>query len=357
MRIRPHRLAAAVTLLAVASLLAGCASSGTIADLTRPKSDDIVGSLFDPATAQKLTPNGKRQPQSGGFIAGTQSLPSFDNAPLPKTVQARQQSSPYTTDGHAVTGKLFFFRHGDVDSGNYYVCSGTVVQSKNSSLVWTAGHCVHDGRGGTWHEDMLFVPAFDDTGGDSSIDPANLDGNAPLGVFPVRHAWTSQQWIDTGDEHGGDLTHDYGVLEVGRNNQGQTLDDAVAGAGPQAGTPVPIWFNAPTFDKLDIFGYPAAPPYDGMSQWGCQVSTVQLLNVTELGPTSREYRAGCDLTGGASGGGWFAQAPGQASGKLSLVSNTSVGSAHSQSKSWLAGPYLDSEAQQLFNTANASAAP
>jgi hypothetical protein len=108
---------------------------------------------------------------------------------------------------------------------------------------------------------------------------------------------------------------------------------------------------------VSIKGYPAAPPYDGMSQFGCQVDSVQLLNVTELGPDAKEYRAGCDLTGGASGGGWFARAPGQKTGEVSLITNTSVGSAHGATRSWLAGPYLDTEAQQLYQTANSFAAP
>ena len=344
-----------VTLLAAALLLAGCSSSGTVGDLRKaPKS--IVGSLLDPSQLKKLTPNGNRQAHDGGLgMSGT--LPSFDNAPLPPTITAHEVRAPYTTGGRGITGKLFFFRKGEENSGNYYVCSGTVVQSRNRSLVWTAGHCLHDGKGGDWHTDMVFVPAFANTSGDTNIDPANLDAFAPLGVFPIRHAWTSQQWIDTGDEHGGDLTHDYGVLEVGRNGDGLTLDDALASAGPAAGKPVPILFNAPTVTKLSIMGYPAATPFDGMTQWACQADTVQLLNVAELGPTAKEYRAGCDLTGGASGGGWFVRGPGQPAGEVSLVTNTSVGSAHSQSRSWLAGPYLDAEAKSLYDTANAAAMP
>ena len=344
-------------LLAALFALSGCSSSGTLGDLRHPPAsngDDIVGSILDPARSSKGGVTGTAH--DGGI--SQQSLPSFDNAPLPATVTANQIPGPYTSDDGAVTGKIFFYKKGQEDSGDYFVCSGTVVKSANRSLVWTAGHCVHDGKDGTWHSEMVFVPGFSNTSGDTNIDPADLSAYAPLGVFPATHAWTSTEWVKTGDDHGGDLAHDYGVLEVGRNDRGQTLDDAIEQAG--AGKAVPIWFNAAataaTSVAMSIKGYPAAPPFDGMSQFACAVGSVQLLTVSELGPTAKEYRAGCDLTGGASGGGWFARAPGQPAGEVSLVTNTSVGSAHTQ-RSWLAGPYLDGEAQALFQKADSSPAP
>jgi hypothetical protein len=43
---------------------------------------------------------------------------------------------------------------------------------------------------------------------------------------------------------------------------------------------------------------------------------------------------------------------------VSLVTNTSVGSAHNaHGGNWLAGPYLDASAKQLYTIANGSAAP
>ena len=190
-----------------------------------------------------LSPNapsatgGAHQGKDGG-LTGQQSLPSFDNAPLPPPVTARKVSGPYTTRSGAVTGKLFFYRQGDANSGNYYVCSGTVIKSQNASLVWTAGHCVHDGKGGTWHLDMVFVPAFDNADGDPNVDPGDLSAYAPLGTFPAVHVWTSPEWVKTGDEHGGDLAHDYAVIEVGRNADGQTLDYGGGVGGREAGPDV-----------------------------------------------------------------------------------------------------------------------
>lgn len=345
-------------LAAVLSLATSCARTGVIG---QPSSGDFgkdfVGSVLSP-TAPSAAAGGTHLGRDGGLTGG-QSLPSFDNAPLPSPVTPHELPGPYTTRTGAVTGKLFFYRQGDANSGNYYVCSGTVIKSQNASLVWTAGHCVHDGKGGTWHLNMVFVPAFDNADGDPNVDPGDLSAYAPLGTFPAVHVWTSPEWVKTGDEHGGDLAHDYAVIEVGRNADGQTLDSAVESTGAK---PVPLWFNAPTAQdktpQISIRGYPAAAPYNGMSQWGCTASTAQLLNVTELGPDAKEYRAGCDLTGGASGGGWFARAPGQTGNDVSLVTNTSVGSAHNaHGGNWLAGPYLDTSAKQLYTIANNSPTP
>jgi V8-like Glu-specific endopeptidase len=357
-RIKSRAVSALVAVTAVVSLATGCASSGIIGERSSGGEfgKDFVDAVLSPNAPAAA--GGAHQGKDGG-LTGQQPLPSFDNAPLPQPVAAHKLPGPYTAGTGAVTGKLFFYRQGDANSGNYYVCSGTVIKSQNASLVWTAGHCVHDGKGGTWHLDMVFVPAFDNPNGDPNVDPSDLSAYAPLGTFPAVHVWTSPEWVKTGDDHGGDLAHDYAVIEVGRNSEGQTLDKAVESAGAK---PVPMWFNAPTQQdktpQVSIRGYPAAQPFNGMAQWGCTTDSVQLLNVTELGPDAKEYRAGCDLTGGASGGGWFARAPGQAAGEVSLVTNTSVGSAHNaHGGNWLAGPYLDASAKQLYTIANGSAAP
>ena len=51
-------------------------------------------------------------------------------------------------------GKVFFTIPGQGD----YVCSGSVINAPNRSLVWTAGHCVYT-LGAGWHTNFVFVPA------------------------------------------------------------------------------------------------------------------------------------------------------------------------------------------------------
>src|SRR5437879_4021029 len=108
MRIRPRLSPAAAALAALAlALTAGCSSSGTLGDLRHPpKNDNIVGSLFNPSPLKKMPANGSRQAHDGG-LAGSQQLPSFDNAPLPRQVASEQIRPPYTARNGAVTGKLF----------------------------------------------------------------------------------------------------------------------------------------------------------------------------------------------------------------------------------------------------------
>src|SRR5258708_1483720 len=125
MRIRHGRAAASFTLTCAIALAAdGCASAGYIGDIGKAKGSGIVSSLFDPANSKPLAPNANRKAHDGG-LGTSQTLPSFDSSPLPRTIQAKQIAAPYTSNNEGVTGKLFFFRKGEEDSGNYYVCSGT----------------------------------------------------------------------------------------------------------------------------------------------------------------------------------------------------------------------------------------
>jgi V8-like Glu-specific endopeptidase len=78
----------------------------------------------------------------------------------------RKAATLVATTYHRYTppvGKRFFSTpQGDM------VCSGTVVTDPahpgKSNLVWTAGHCVHAGKGGGWYRNIAFVPSFDNTG-------------------------------------------------------------------------------------------------------------------------------------------------------------------------------------------------
>ena len=68
------------------------------------------------------------------------------------------------------------------DDGLNYVCSGTAVLSGNSSTVWTAGHCVHDGASG-FHTNWSFVPAY-------------ADGSRPYGTWTARTLLTTSGWAN-----------------------------------------------------------------------------------------------------------------------------------------------------------------
>ncbi|MFG2290062.1 trypsin-like serine peptidase [Streptomyces sp. NPDC048595] len=257
--------------------------------------------------------------------------------PEPRPVNAIEVGRPYHRN-MAPVGKIFF----DSPKGPM-VCSGTVIQDPahpgKSNLVWTAGHCVHSGKRGGWMRNIVFVPSYNDNGA-----PMGQVGNLPAQqVTPYGRFWadwitTSGEWINMGSEESGNggSAYDFAVLHVKpENGGGKSLQETV-------GVAIPVWFNAPSGAGVNFVravGYPAAPPYDGAQMMACQGRPGRL--VMEQGTPAMD-RIGCTMTGGTSGGGWFAER----GGKLALVSNSSISSnAHT----WLAGPHLGPEAQRVFD--------
>jgi hypothetical protein len=207
-----------------------------------------------------------------------------------------------------------------------------------SNLVWTAGHCVHAGKNGGWFRNIAFVPSYNDLGqSQTALAGVSRDVLAPFGVWWADRATTSQQWIDTGSATGGNGSpFDFAALRVTPPPGGRSLEETVGAAAP-------IWFDAPSatqIPSIGAWGYPAAAPFDGQRMFDC-TDRPGRLSLDAQAPT--EYRIGCTMTGGSSGGGWFAIRP---DGVTALVSNTSVGPA---TNTWLAGPHLGEEARQVLN--------
>ncbi len=88
----------------------------------------------------------------------------------------RFQSPSYNSYPNRTVGKLFFSN----SAGSTFVCSASVVNSENKDLVWTAGHCVSDGRG-TFYRNWQFVPAY-------------RSGSASFGVWTPRRVSTTSEW-------------------------------------------------------------------------------------------------------------------------------------------------------------------
>ncbi|MFD3485856.1 trypsin-like serine peptidase [Streptomyces sp. NPDC058665] len=255
--------------------------------------------------------------------------------PEPRPVQAEPEKTPYT-DHAAPVGKVFF----DSPEGSM-VCSATVVKDpKNpgrSNLVWTAGHCVHAGAGGGWYRNIMFVPAYNNTGKSAdALQNAQPQEVAPYGQYWADWVATSNEWINEGGPTGGDgAAYDYSVMHVTPENGGKSLEETVGAA-------LDVDFDAPEasgIGNLGAWGYPAAPPYDGLIMHKC-VDAAGRLSIAPGTPTM--WRIGCTMTGGSSGGGWIAAGP---DGESVLVSNTSIGPVTS---GWLAGPRFGEGAEQLY---------
>lgn len=157
-------------------------------------------------------------------------------------------------------------------------CSGTSVNAPNYSVVFTAAHCVNEG--GQWFDfRWVFVPAY-------------RYGQRPFGVFPAKWIDTTLQWRRSGSEN-----FDVAAAVVTRNERGELLGKAVGGDG--------IAWGLKARQTFDIHGYPVAPPFDGETQQVCSQTPFLGHDARSfLSPGPLNLAVDCDVTGGASGGGW-----------------------------------------------------
>ncbi|MEU3223140.1 hypothetical protein ABZ695_08255 [Streptomyces sp. NPDC006976] len=291
----------------------------------------VIEGLWEPDRMKSAQDPAKTM--SAGDFSGDQGITD----PEPRPVTAEREKTPYHNYA-APVGKVFF----DSPKG-HMVCSGTVVKDPGnpgrSNLVWTAGHCVHAGSEGGWYRNIVFVPAYNDKGRSAAaLKNAQPQEIAPYGAYWADWVSTSGEWITNGGPTGGEgAPYDYAVLHVKPERGTKSLEETVGNA-------LPVNFDAPEIAQIGAmgaWGYPAAPPYDGLIMHKC-VDRPGRLSISPSTPTM--YRIGCTMTGGSSGGGWFSEG---SDGKLALVSNTSIGPVTS---GWLAGPHLGEGAQQIFTT-------
>jgi V8-like Glu-specific endopeptidase len=293
----------------------------------------IIKGLWDPDRMRKAEDPDRAV--DDGDLSGDQGVTD----PTPAAVDAKAVPTTYHANAPEA-GKVFF----DSPEGTM-VCSATVVQDPahpgKSNLVWTAGHCVHAGKGGGWYRNIAFVPSYNDKGlSAEQLQTATKEQAAPYGVWWGDWTKTSDQWIAQGGQTGGDgASYDYAVIHVTpeEGGSGKSLEETV-------GSALPVDFKAPAVPKIDSItatGYPAAAPYDGQKLYQCQDKPGRF-SISSSDPTM--YRIGCTMTGGSSGGGWVAAG---SNGKPALVSNTSIGPVKA---GWLAGPRLGDVAKGVYDS-------
>jgi V8-like Glu-specific endopeptidase len=193
----------------------------------------------------------------GGLLGGGASPSARASAQRVPNAGAR----PFRTHG-----KVFFH----LPSGNYQ-CSGTVVRARNRRLVTTAGHCVFGD--GTFADSWMFIPGKD-------------DGREPYGRWTAARLAAPGQWQSSED-----VRYDVGMATM-RKRGGKRLQKVVGARG--------IAFNKGRDLRFDVFGYPADPPFSGTQLWRCDSKA----QGTDSGPSPKPTRIDCNMTGGASGGGW-----------------------------------------------------
>jgi hypothetical protein len=208
-------------------------------------------------------------------------------------------------------GKVYFTKAG----GGNYVCSGTIVNSEGKSSVWTAGHCVHGGRGGTWHQNWAFVPSY-------------KDGAQPYGIWSSRQLWTQGAWMNSSD-----FSSDIGVAIMNRNAANWRIADYLGGQG--------LAWNQSKRILVTAFGYPQAAPFDGQRIKTC--TGVTFPEWEFFGISAQTLGLRCDMTPGSSGGGWLAFFNGW-SGYL----NGNNSYKYDNDPNTMYSPYYDDTASGLF---------
>lgn len=92
-----------------------------------------------------------------------------------------------------------------------HFCTASVVHSPGRNLVVTAAHCLHNGAGGGYLGNVVFVPGYH-------------DGVTPYGVWTADRITVDPRWIDSSDQ---DL--DVGFLTVSQRGNPRAIED-VTGA-------------------------------------------------------------------------------------------------------------------------------
>ncbi|SDU59878.1 V8-like Glu-specific endopeptidase [Jiangella alkaliphila] len=204
-------------------------------------------------------------------------------------------------------GKVFF-----TIGGVNYVCSGTATNSGNGDVVTTAGHCLHEGGGGSFASAFTFVPAYN-------------NGSAPYGQWSASDLYTTSGWANSGD-----FNVDAGFAVMNENSSGQSLTSVVGS--------YPIAFNLSRGLTYTSYGYPAGPPFNGQTLYSCT-------GAARLDPGGQTTQGiTCDMTGGSSGGGWIT------GGQLNSVNSYK----YTNDPNTMYGPYFGSTIQSVYNAAAAA---
>jgi hypothetical protein len=267
-----------------------------------------------PGDPKLVLPSGPGVPESrSGILDGL-----IGDGDGPQTRDAVDTGPNNTAFPQRVHGKVFFTISGGSDPGNF-LCSGTAVRSPSHTLVWTAGHCVNDAEfNGGFATNFEFVPGY-------------RNGQRPFGEWVGRELFTTSGW-----QNNDNIRLDVGAAVLGRDGEGRGIQDVVGARG--------IAFNQSRNQTFVAFGYPAVSTpfrtFNGELLYSCTSPRIGDDYPPGAGPLPMEID--CDMTGGASGGGWVID------GQF-VNSVTSYGYAFDFNS--LFGPYLGTTAKNLYQEA------
>jgi hypothetical protein len=281
----------------------------------------------EPLPVRKVAPSGSP--------ATPLSAPAGPNAAAPATVDRSR-----TIPGHPPVGQRIHpsppYQSGEVPLANQtiyptstngrifgkfqgigqYSCSATVVSSKSQSVIMTAGHCVFDEDAG-FASKIVFVPAYH-------------DGDRPFGIWAATNAVIGKGYFKILNPN-----NDYAALRV---------KSATGNVGAVVGEEG-LAYSQPRGQAFQVIGYPFNLGKTEL-MWNCVTSFAGVDNHDHF-PGKPDSGVGCDMTEGASGGGWTIF---DAQGVPYLNSVTSYG--YPQLKKVIFGPYLTKKASKIVNEAN-----
>jgi len=326
---RIYFLIAAVLTVASMLLLAHPVVAAPPDDVGRAEHERIVR-YWTPSRVARATPRemvidvpGPQKGKPGGVGGGNGGGGNGGGGTLSVT------GAPWTGGGvvKATTGKVLLTL-GATD----YVCSGSVVADArvDASIVLTAGHCVYDGAIG-FASNWMFVPDYED----------QQTFNCDLARYGC---WTANALVTTTVWAAGDFDDDYAFAVVGQGGKsGETVlvEDAVGTQG--------IAFNLEHPRVVYAFGYPHASPYTGQRLIYCAGT-----DSTDTWGGSTDFGLKCDMTGGSSGGPWFADFdPATGIGTLNSVNSFKYRGGPLAKNMF--GPYFDGYTQATYTAAQAAA--
>ena len=183
----------------------------------------------------------------------------------------------YTTYPYCTVGKLFFNQVDPRDGVTKRFQASAATVGKNG--IWTAGHCVHNGKGqpNGWSTNLVFIPAY-------------KDGAAPFGQFTMRQAFCRTAWYQKGNPGG--LYEDMGAAILNPLN-GRTVAQVVGWLG--------FAWNFARNQVWTSLGYPAEAPFNGLRMFQ---DTAAYANDGNVPGSPHPIGIGCSMTGGCSGGPW-----------------------------------------------------
>ncbi|HEX5540525.1 MAG TPA: hypothetical protein VFX60_03015 [Micromonospora sp.] len=207
-------------------------------------------------------------------------------------------------------GKVYF----TTPTGATASCSASTVASGKRRLVMTAGHCVHQGRGGQWYSNWMFVPQY-------------RNGVRPYGTFVAYNLTARTAWILNSS-----YDEDMGIaIMYNGGNWNLTVVDTVGGNGLRWNWGYNVFVTA--------LGYPSNLG-GGEVQYYCQGNTWH--------GHDQVIRMWCDMTYGSSGGPWL-QDYNEIIG-LGYI-NSVVSHGDNPGNGQFDGPYFDDDIKSLYDFA------